>query len=275
MVPRREFRPHRGGLAGPAVSAFLSDLFSLEGQVALVTGASSGIGRHMALTLGRAGASVICVARRREALDAVVSEIAAAGARAAAVACDLAREEAIDALATQAARDFGAPSILVNAAGINLREAPDDIGWQSWNRTLHLNLSVPFFLARALVPGMIARDGGAIINIASLQSYRAFTRGMAYGASKGGVAQLTRAMAEAWSRHGVRANAILPGFFPSELTQPIFGDPALAQYHAQATAIGRNGELADLDGATVFLASPASAYITGQILAVDGGYLAK
>ena len=134
---------------------------------------------------------------------------------------------------------------------------------------------MPFFLARALVPGMIACGGGAIINIASLQSYRAFTNGMAYGASKGGVAQLTRAMAEAWSCHGVRANAILPGFFPSELTQPVFDDPILAQRNAEATAIGRNGNLADLDGLTVFLAAPGSAYITGQIIAVDGGYLAK
>jgi gluconate 5-dehydrogenase len=98
---------------------------------------------------------------------------------------------------------------------------------------------------------------------------------MAYGASKGGVVQLTRAMAEAWSRHGVRANAILPGFFPSELTQPVFDNPAMAQKHAEATAIGRNGELADLDGTTVFLAAPGSSYVTGQIIAVDGGYLAK
>ena len=117
--------------------------------------------------------------------------------------------------------------------------------------------------------------GGAIINVASLQSFRAFANSMPYGASKGGIIQLTRAMAEAWSRQGVRANAILPGFFPSELTQPVFGDPALAQKNAQATAIGRNGELADLDGAIVFLASKASAYITGQVLPVDGGYLAK
>ena len=134
---------------------------------------------------------------------------------------------------------------------------------------------MPFFLARALVAGMVAKGGGAIINIASLQSFRAFARGMAYGASKGGVAQLTRAMAEAWSGQGVRANAILPGFFPTELSAPVFNDPALAQHHAQATAIGRNGELSDLDGTTVFLASRASAYVTGQVIAVDGGYLAK
>lgn len=257
------------------MSAFLSSLFSLDGQVALVTGASSGLGRHMAATLARAGANVVCVARRREALDALVRDITASSGTAAAIACNLGRQDTVDALAAEAAQPFGPPTVLVNAAGINLREPPDSITWESWQRTQHLNLSIPFFLSRALVPGMIARGGGAIINIASLQSYRAFANGMAYGASKGGVIQLTRAMAEAWSRDGVRANAILPGFFPSELTRPVFDDPALARRNAEATAIGRNGELADLDSVTVFLAAPGSAYITGQIIAVDGGYLAK
>lgn len=257
------------------MSAFLADLFSLEGRVALVTGASSGIGRHMAATLARAGARVVCVARRRDALEKLVSEIEVADGTATMRDADLSREDAIGELAAQASHDFGPPTILVNAAGINLREPPMTVSWQSWNRTLHLNLSVPFFLARALVPDMAAQGGGAIINIASLQSFRAFANSMPYGASKGGIVQLTRAMAEAWSRHGVRANAILPGFFPSELTQPVFDNPALAQRNAQATAIGRNGEPNDLDGATIFLASPASAYITGQIIAVDGGYLAK
>jgi len=257
------------------VSAFISELFSLTGQVVLVTGASAGIGRHMAKTLARAGASVVGVARRREALDGLVSEITATGGQAAALAYDLSRQETIELLAADAARGFGPPTILVNAAGVNLRQPPEAVTLQSWNATLHLNLSVPFFLAQALVPGMVAKGGGAIINIASLQSFRAFTNGIAYGASKGGIAQLTRAMAEAWSRRGVRANAILPGFFPTELTQPVFDDPALAQKNAQATAIGRNGALNDLDGATIFLAAPGSAYVTGQIIAVDGGYLAK
>jgi NAD(P)-dependent dehydrogenase (short-subunit alcohol dehydrogenase family) len=257
------------------MSSFVSDLFSLSNRVALVTGASSGIGRHMAAVLARAGAHVICVARRREALDAVVAAIKTDGGRAEAIPCDLSREDTIDRLAEQASRALRGPTILINAAGINSRIPAETISWEDWNKTLHLNLSVPFFLARALVPGMIAQGYGAIINIASLQAYRAFTNGIAYGASKGGVVQLTRAMAEAWSRHGIRANAILPGFFPSELTRPVFDDPAVAQRHADATAIGRNGQLPDLDGTTVFLAAPGSAYITGQIIAVDGGYLAK
>ena len=229
----------------------------------------------MAATLARAGAQVICVARRRGSLDTLVADITAAGGEATALPCDLGQKDSIDELLARSKVEFGPPTILVNAAGINLREPPDAITWESWHRTQHLNLSVPFFLARALVPAMITRGGGAIINIASLQSYRAFPNSMAYGASKGGVTQLTRAMAEAWSRHGVRANAILPGFFPSELTQPVFDDPILAQRNAEATAIGRNGKLPDLDGLTVFLAAPGSAYITGQTIAVDGGYLAK
>lgn len=253
---------------------FLVDLFSLDGRVALVTGASSGIGQRMAWALACAGAHVLCVARREEALAVLVSKIAAEGGKASAHPCDLAEKDAARRLAQTVVR-VGSPTILVNAAGMNLREAADAVTPENWDRTLHINLSVPFFLAQALVPGMITQGGGAILNIASLQSFRAFENGIAYGASKGGVVQLTRAMAQAWSRHSIRVNAILPGFFPTELTQPVFDDPVLTQRHAQATAVGRNGELADLDGATVFLASKASAYITGQILAVDGGYLAK
>ena len=122
---------------------------------------------------------------------------------------------------------------------------------------------------------MRERGWGRIVNIASLQSARAFTGGLAYGASKGGVAQLTRAMAEAWSRDGITANALAPGFFPTELTGPVFGDPALAAKHAAQTCIGRNGELADLAGPVLFLCSDSAGYVTGQILYVDGGYTAK
>jgi NAD(P)-dependent dehydrogenase (short-subunit alcohol dehydrogenase family) len=127
---------------------------------------------------------------------------------------------------------------LVNAAGVNLRQPADEVTPEGWNQTLHLNLSVPFFLAQALVPGMRKKGGGNIINIASLQSYRAFANGIAYGASKGGVAQLTRAMAEAWSSDGITANAIAPGFFSTELTAAVFEDEGLSARHAAATAVG-------------------------------------
>jgi gluconate 5-dehydrogenase len=138
-----------------------------------------------------------------------------------------------------------------------------------------VHLRAPFLLTQALAPGMAQRGYGRIINIASLQSFRAFPDGAPYGAAKGGVVQLTRAIAEEWSRHGVTCNAIAPGFFPTPLTAPVFADAERSARNAAQTAIGRNGELEDLTGATVFLASPASAYVTGQTLAVDGGFTAK
>lgn len=245
-------------------------LFSVAGQVAVVTGASSGIGRRIALALREAGADVVAVARRREPLQELGERYGMAP-----VSSDLEAVTDYPAFASDLAEPFGPPTILVNAAGLNLREAPETISLESWNRTVHLNLSVPFFLAQALVPGMVDRGGGSIVNIASLQSSRAFPNGMAYGASKGGVAQLTRAMAEAWSSKGVTANALAPGFFPTELTGPVFSDPDRAARNAAQTCIGRNGELDDLVGPALFFCSPASAYVTGQVLYVDGGYTAK
>lgn len=253
----------------------ISDLFSLSGQIALVTGASSGIGRHMATVLARAGADVVLVARSEDKLANTVTEIAEAGGKAIAVAADLNDRTQLDRVVADATSHFSAPTILVNAAGVNLREPWDSITDDSWDMTINLNLSVPFFLARQCVPGMMDKGYGRIINIASLQSYRAFANSMPYGASKGGVTQLTRAMAEAWSKDGITANAIAPGFFPTELTAPVFGDPDKAAHNAAMTAIGRNGELSDLDGVTIFLSAPASAYITGQVLPVDGGFTAK
>jgi len=146
---------------------------------------------------------------------------------------------------------------------------------EGWQATLDLNLSTPFFLAQALVPAMRAKGWGRIVNLASLQTTRAFPGGIAYGASKGGIGQLTRAMAEAWSRHGITANALAPGFFPTELSGPVFADPELAAKNAAQTCIGRNGEMADLIGPALFLCSPASDYVTGQVLHVDGGFTAK
>ncbi|MEM6849203.1 MAG: SDR family oxidoreductase, partial [Pseudomonadota bacterium] len=173
------------------------------------------------------------------------------------------------------AEPFGAPDILVQAAGINTREAADEVTAEGWDVTLAINLSAPFFLAQALVPAMKARGWGRIVNFASLQSFRAFPGGIAYGASKGAVAQMTRAMAEAWSPHGINANALAPGFIHTELTAAVFADEARAARNAAQTCVGRNGQPADLDGPLLFLASKASDYVTGQILAVDGGFTAK
>ncbi|MEO5699198.1 MAG: SDR family oxidoreductase [Casimicrobiaceae bacterium] len=252
----------------------LAELFSLRGRVALVTGASSGIGRAMAGVLAEAGASVALVARRAAELESVQAAIAGAGGTSVVLTCDLFDRAALAALAPRVAVALGAPDILVNAAGVNLRQPVDNVGTEDWDRTLEINLSVPFRLAQYLSGAMIARRWGRIINVASLQSVRAFADSAPYGASKGGVAQLTRALAEAWSRFGVNCNAIAPGFFPTELTAPVFRDPARAQAMAARTMIGRNGELHDLRGATVFLASAASDYVTGQVLFVDGGFSA-
>jgi gluconate 5-dehydrogenase len=252
----------------------LAELFSLDGRVALVTGASSGIGRALAATLAEAGAAVCLLARRESELSAAARDIVARGGRAAPLACDLGDRAALRAGAERATAVFGPPDILVNAAGINPRRPIDEVTARDWDATLEINLAAPFFLAQRLAPAMCARGWGRIINIASLQSVRAFADGAPYGASKGGVMQLTRALAQAWSRHGVNCNAIAPGFFPTDLTATVFADPARSAAMAARTMIGRNGALEDLRGTVLYLASRASDYVTGQTLFVDGGFTA-
>lgn len=253
----------------------MSPSFDLSGSVALVTGGGAGIGRRIGWALAQAGASVVLAARRREKLDEAVAEIVDSGGKASALPADLSEVNSLDAVAKASAEPFGSPDIVVNAAGVNLREPWEAITPDSWNRTMAINLAAPFFLSRALVPAMMKKGRGRIINLASLQSVRAFSDSIPYGASKGGVAQLTRAMAEAWSPGGVTCNALAPGFFPTELTEPVFGDPARAAEMAARTAIGRNGTMEDLDGVAVFLAAPASDYITGQVIFLDGGLTAR
>ncbi|WP_085309301.1 SDR family NAD(P)-dependent oxidoreductase [Planktotalea arctica] len=248
------------------------DLFDLRGRVACVTGASSGIGRRAAMTLAHAGAQVVGVARRQEALDSLQHQI---GDAMASVVADVADRSAIPALVEAISAPFGAPDILVHAAGVNTREAADDVTPEGWDKTLALNLSAPFFISQAMVPAMKAKGWGRIVNFASLQTTRAFPGGIAYGASKGGIAQLTRAMAEAWSQGGITANAIGPGFFPTELTAAVFDNPERAARNAAQTCAGRNGRMEDMDGPLLFLCSEASSYVTGQVLMVDGGFTAK
>ncbi len=247
-------------------------LFTVKGRVACVTGASSGLGRAAAARLASAGASVVAVARREAELEAWS---AASDGETAFVTANLADRSRLAEVAAAVSEPFGAPDILVNAAGINTRQRADDVTAHGWDTTLDLNLAAPFFLAQGLVPAMKERRWGRIVNFASLQSRRAFSGGLAYGASKGGLEQLTRAMAEAWSAFGITVNALAPGFFPTELTRPVFSDSELAARNAAQTCIGRNGELADLDGPLLFLCSDASAYVTGQTLFVDGGFTAK
>jgi len=252
----------------------IAPLFDLGGRSALVTGGSSGLGEAMAQALGLAGARVILMARRADVLAASAERLRAQGIRTETVACDLATPEA----AQQGAREvlaLGAVDILVNAAGVNLREPFTDVTPATWIAQIHLHLSAPFFLTQALAPAMKQRGWGRIINIASLQSLRAFPNSAPYGAGKGGIIQLTRAIAVEWGPHGITCNAIGPGFFPTALTAPVFANEELAARHAAQTCVGRNGELRDVNGLAVFLASDASAYVTGQTIMLDGGYTAK
>lgn len=248
------------------------NLFDLTGRVACVTGASAGLGQRSAIALAAAGAKVVGVARRAEALDAWAASI---GDAAAVMAADLSQRDQIAEIAKKISAPFGVPDIIVHAAGINTREGADDVTDAGWDVTMNLNLAAPFFLSQAFAPAMKAKGWGRIVSFASLQTTRAFSGGISYGASKAGVGQLTRAMAEAWSKDGITANAIGPGFFPTELTGPVFADPERAARNAAQTCVGRNGELSDIDGPLLFLCSDASSYVTGQVLMVDGGYTAK
>ncbi|MFG1184305.1 MULTISPECIES: SDR family NAD(P)-dependent oxidoreductase [Xanthobacter] len=250
----------------------LSSLFDLSGRTALVTGGSSGIGLAIAAGLGQAGAGVVLAARRAAELDAACADLARNGIAARAIVADLAADDGAERLAEAAGDGI---DILVNAAGMNLRQPFGAVTREAFDLHMAVHVRAPFMLVQKLAPAMAGRGWGRVLNIASLQSFRAFPNSAPYGAAKGAVAQLTRAMAEEWSRHGITANAIAPGFFPTALTQAVFEDEARAAHNAAQTAIGRNGRLEDLVGPAVFLASDAGAYVTGQVLAVDGGFTAK
>jgi gluconate 5-dehydrogenase len=253
----------------------LAHLFDLSGRRALVTGGHSGIGHAMARALGLAGARVLLAARREASLSQAAEALRGEAIDADWLVADLSDAQAALALARSAEQRLGGIDIVVNAAGINLRQPFAEVTPEAWQAQLALHLGAPFFLTQALAPGMAARGWGRIVNIASLQSWRAFANSAPYGAGKGGIVQLTRAIAQEWGAKGITCNAIGPGFFPTALTAAVFADTALAERHAQQTCVGRNGALGDLHGATVFLASDASAYVTGQTLMVDGGYTAK
>ena len=253
----------------------IDELFSLRGKSALITGGSSGIGEAIATALAGAGARVCLVARSPENLAAASTRLRERGAEVETVATDLADLDATLALPQRVVSSFGSPDVLVHAAGMNPRLAADEITPAAWQATLDLNLRAPFFVSRGFVPAMRERGYGRIITIASLQTQRAFVNGIPYGASKGGVGQLTRAMAQAWSPHGITCNAIAPGYFPTNLTAPLMSDPAEVTHLAAQTMIGRNGELRDLHGLAIFLASPASAYVTAQTIFVDGGWTGR
>lgn len=253
----------------------LAGLFDLAGKTALVTGGNSGLGLAMARALGLAGAELILVARRQEALQRAAAQLSAEGVGVHIHSADISTPQGALECATSIVNQFGPVDILVNAAGVNLRQPFSQVTPESWSVQLNLHLSAPFFLSQILAPHMSRRGWGRIINIASLQSFRAFADSAPYGAGKGGIVQLTRAIAREWSQYGITCNAIGPGFFPTELTRPVFENPELAEKNASQTCTGRNGRLEDIYGCTVFLASDASAYITGQVIMVDGGFSAR
>jgi NAD(P)-dependent dehydrogenase (short-subunit alcohol dehydrogenase family) len=253
---------------------YLRELFSLDGRVAVVTGGSSGIGLEMAVALARAGARVVLVARDAERLGAAVGRLRALGARAGWVSADLGDRSSLERAATEAAGVFGPPDILVNCAGINLRPPLEALTVPEWDVTIAVNLTAPFLLGQRFGPVMAARGWGRIINVTSQQAQRAFANSGAYGASKGGLAALTRSQSEAWARSGVCCNSLCPGFVPTRLNAHVASNPVLSAALAARTMTGRNGEPADFAGAAVFLASRASDYVTGHTLYVDGGFSA-
>jgi NAD(P)-dependent dehydrogenase (short-subunit alcohol dehydrogenase family) len=257
------------------VSSYLQELFSLDGRVAVVTGGSSGIGAEMARALGMAGARVVLVARDAARLGAAADVLkAAGGADVAWVSADLAARSQVDRAAGEAAAAFGEPDILVNCAGVNVRPPLPSLTLEDWDLTMAVNLTAPFLLGQRFGPSMAARGWGRIINVTSQQAQRAFANSGGYGASKGGLAALTRSQSEAWAPAGVCCNSVCPGFVMTRLNAHISADPARVAALAARTMVGRNGLAADFAGVAVFLASRASDYVTGQTVYVDGGFSA-
>ncbi|MFJ6995147.1 SDR family NAD(P)-dependent oxidoreductase [Streptomyces sp. NPDC003090] len=252
--------------------AYLRHLFSLENHTALVTGGSSGIGRAIAGALARAGANVVVVARREAELAGTVSELEADGCRASWISADLATRDGVRDAADRAAAVYGEPDILVNCAGSNLRPPMNELDEEVWDRTMAVNLEAPFLLGQRFGPGMAERGYGRIIHVTSQQAHRAFVQSGAYGVSKGGLESLARSQAEAWSPYGVTCNTLVPGFVLTPLNERLQSQPGTIAALADRTLVGRNGVPGDFEGAAVFLASRASAYVTGQSVFVDGGF---
>ncbi len=257
------------------MTAFLDELFSLHGRVAVVTGGSSGIGRGIVRALGGAGAAVVVIARREHELAETVAKLAARDCSAAYVCADLGDRAAVARAAEEAVKPFGEPDILVTSAGVNLRPPLAEMSIEQWDQTMAVNLDAPFLLGQRYGPAMAERGWGRIIHVGSQQAFRAFNNSGGYGASKAGVVALARSQAEAWSGRGVCCNALIPGFVITPLTAEVAADPQMVEALAARTMVGRNGRPDDFAGAAVFLASPAAGYVTGQAIFVDGGFAAR
>ena len=248
------------------------ELFDLTGKTAIVTGGSRGIGKEMAEALAEAGANLMLCARRAEWLEDTVSEFEAKGFKAAGKTCDVANPEEVQAVVDETVSKFGSVDILVNNAGISWGAMPEDMPLDQWQKVLNVNLTGCFIFARAVGREMLKQNSGSIINIASIAGLTSSANGPFYAgyvASKAGLIGLTRELAASWGRKGIRVNAIAPGFFHSRLADAVID--IYERSIQENNVIPRVGNEGELKGVTVFLASDASSYITGQTIAVDGG----
>ena len=249
------------------------EYFDLGGRVAIVTGGNGGIGLGMARGLARAGAAIVVAARNADKSAAAVKALEALGAKAIAIAVDVTREAACRGLVEETVKRLGRLDILVNNAGITVRKPPQDTTLEEWHRVVDSNLTSAFACAQAAYPHLVRAGGGKIINIGSMLSIFGAPFAVAYAASKGGVVQMTRALATAWAKDNIQVNAVLPGWIDTDLTRSAREQvPGLNENVLRRTPAGRWGEPADLEAVAVFLAGPGSRFITGTALPVDGGF---
>lgn len=246
-------------------------LFDLGGRVALVTGASRGLGQYMARALALAGADLALTSRDISRLAPFECEIKATGRRAFCVELDVRRQDSIEKAVAAAESTFGRLDILVNNAGCNVRKPALEVTWDDWNLILETNLRGSFFVAQATARGMIARRYGRIINIGSVTTVAGYAGLAPYGASRGGIKQLTMSLADDWGKFGVTVNCLAPGWFRTEQNKVLYENKEWVDYLCDRIPVKRPGQPHDLDSAVVFLAAESSRYITGQTLLVDGG----